>query len=79
MSIANQFPKLHARMSERGLSPTASAGYLLDDLNSLLSPLGFRVIDEWEVIQSTLCDAEAFLSRLDKRTRTNDTPTTTGG
>lgn len=64
MNNTRRFPKLRDRMSERGFT-----NLCLDDLNATLSPLGFRVIEEDEVIEATLQDAERFLERLDESKR----------
>lgn len=64
MTFNKRYPLLHERMHERGIHATGDGGYLLDDLNTVMPPLGFRVIDEFEVIEATLQDIEGFLERL---------------
>lgn len=63
--IAEQFPKLHARMSGCGVKLNVSAGYSRRELNNMLCPLGFPVIGEDQTLLQVLVDAESYLTRLD--------------
>ena len=68
MTFHKRYRLLAERMHERGIYVTGDGGYLLDDLNTVMLPLGFRVIEEDEVIEATLQDIEQFLERLDEQT-----------
>ena len=70
MNFSTKYPHLFRRMKERGICPKLSAGYVLGELNYVLPPLGFRVIEEDEVMLETLNDAERFLKELDEKTKT---------
>jgi len=69
MSIPKQFPKIHERMSERGFVLPQNSGYLRDQLNSMLTPLGFHNIGDDQTLLQVMLDAEAFLVRLDAKAR----------
>lgn len=64
-----QYPKLNAVMKRNNLSWNREAGNLLDDLNYVLQPLGFREIGGLESIAKTLKEAEDFLTAREKSER----------
>ena len=70
MNFSTKYPHLFRRLMERGVHPNKEAGLFLDSLNYVLPPLGFRVIEEDEIMSATLDDAERFLKELDEKTKT---------
>jgi len=69
MNLHKRYPKLCERMASYGIVPSGSAGYFLGDLNYILTPIGFRRIEETEVMSAVMDEIERFLVGLNKHGR----------